>query len=51
MSPDRDTFSYILPELYNENGEIIDASRHPEDKVKFKLDKEVFKFDMMKTKK
>ena len=51
MSPDRETFSYILPELYNENGEIIDASRHPEDKVKFKLDKEVFKFDMMKTKK
>ena len=49
ISPDRETFSFILGEIYDEDGNVLDASRHPENRVKFKLDKEVKRFDMLRS--
>ena len=49
ISPDRETFSFILDEIYDQDGNILDASRHPENRVKFKLNKEVKKFDMLRS--
>ena len=48
ISPDRDTISFVLGDIYDEEGNIIDASRHPENIVKFKLDKAVKKDDMLR---
>lgn len=48
ISPDRDTISFVLGDIYDEEGHIIDASRHPENIVKFKLDKVVKKDDMLR---
>ncbi len=49
ISPDRETFSFILGEIYDEDGNVLDASRHPKNRVKFKLDKEVKRFDMLRS--
>ena len=49
ISPDRETISFALGDIYDASGNVIDASRHPENIVKFKLDKEVKKFDMLRT--
>ena len=49
ISPDRETFNFIIEEIYDEDGNVLDASRHPENKVKFKVDKEVKKFDMLRS--
>ena len=51
ISPDRDTFKIIVPEMFDMDGNKIDVSNHPEDKIKFKLDKKVCKFDMMRVSK
>ena len=48
ISPNRDTISFVIPSIYDEEGNMLDASRHPEKIIKFKLDKEVSKFDMMR---
>ena len=48
ISPKNDKIKFIIPELYDSDNNIIDASRHPENIVKFKLDKKVEKFDMLR---
>ncbi len=48
ISPDRETIEFTMGDIYDIDGNIIDASRHPENKVKFKLDKEVKKYDMLR---
>ena len=48
ISPDRETISLVLDEIYNDEGHKIDASRHPEEKVKFKLNGVVKKYDMLR---
>lgn len=50
ISPDRETISFILGDIYDEDGNLLDASRHPENKIKFKLNKEVKKFNMLRMK-
>ena len=50
ISPDRETISFTLGDIYDEDGNVIEASRHPEKKIKFKLDKEVKKNDMLRIK-
>ena len=50
ISPNKDIISFIMPDIYDMDGNIIDASNHPEEKIKFKLDKEVSKYDMMRIK-
>ena len=48
ISPDRETIDFVMGEIYDEEGNIIDASRHPENKVRFKLKYDVKKYDMLR---
>ncbi len=48
ISPDRETISFTLDEIYDEDGNKIDASRHPEKIIKFKLNQAVKKDDMLR---
>ena len=50
ISPDRDTFSYIIPDIYDIDGNKLDCARHPEQIIKFKIDKELCEYDMMRIK-
>ena len=50
ISPDRDTFEYIIPEIYDIDGNLLDCARHPEQIIKFKLPVSVFEYDMMRIK-
>ena len=48
ISPDNDTITFTMGDIYDEDNNKIDVSRHPEERVKFKLDKEVKKYDMLR---
>lgn len=50
ISPDRETFSYLIPEIYDMDGNSLDCARHPEQVIRFKLDIEVREYDMMRIK-
>ena len=50
ISPDRETFSIVVPEIYDIDGNKLECARHPEEIIRFKLDKEVFEYDMMRIK-
>ena len=49
ISPDRDTFSYVIPDIYDIDGNKLECARHPEQVIKFKIDHEVMENDMMRT--
>ncbi len=48
ISPDREVFSYTIPEIYDISGNLLDCARHPEQVVKFKLPYLVKEYDMMR---
>ena len=48
VSPNRDSILFTMPSLYDSDNNILDASRHPENIVKFRLDKKVEKYDMLR---
>lgn len=50
FGPNIETFSFIMPDIYNENNDKINIGRHPEEILKFKLDTKVYKGDMIRTK-
>ena len=50
FGPNIETFSFTMPEIYNEEGNVVEAARHPEEILKFKLDKKVYKNDMIRVK-
>ena len=51
FGPNIKTFSFTIPEtIYNEEGEIVEVANHPKEIIKFKLDKEVYKDDIMRVK-
>ena len=50
ISPDRDTFSFVIPNIYDIDGNELDCARHPEEIIRFKMDKEVCEYDMMRIK-
>ncbi len=50
FGPNIETFSFTMPEIYNEEGNVVEAARHPEEILKFKLDKKVYKNDMLRVK-
>ena len=50
FGPNTKTFSFKIPIMYNSDGESIDTARHPEEVIKFKLDKKVCKDDIMRVK-
>ena len=50
FGPNIETFSFIMPDIYNENNDKINIGRHPEEILKFKLDTKVYKGDMIRLK-
>lgn len=50
ISPNRDTFTYTIPDIYDIDGNLLECARHPEQIIRFKLDKEVCEYDMMRIK-
>ena len=50
FGPNIETFSFVMPDIYNEENELVEAARHPEEILKFKLDKKVYKNDMIRVK-
>ena len=50
FGPNIETFSFIMPDIYNENNDKINIGRHPEEILKFKLDTKVYKGDMIRIK-
>ena len=50
FGPNIKTFEFTIPEIYDEEGNILEVANHPEQIVKFKLDKEVYKDDIMRVK-
>ena len=51
ISPDRETVKFTMGDIYDEDGNTLDASRHPENVVRFKLDRLVKKDDMLRVSK
>lgn len=51
FGPNIERFTYTINEIIDEDGNTIDIVRHPKQIVKFKVDKELAKFDFMKVKK
>lgn len=50
ISPNRETFSFIVPKIYDKDMNELECARHPEEIIKFKLDCIVDKYDMMRIK-
>lgn len=50
FGPNIETFSFVMPEIYNEDGEKVNVARHPEEVLKFKLDRKVYQNDMIRVK-
>ncbi|MEE3343201.1 MAG: U32 family peptidase [Bacilli bacterium] len=50
FGPSIKAFSFKIPDIYNDKGEKIEVANHPEEIIKFKLDKEVYRNDIMRVK-
>ena len=50
FGPNIKSFSFIMPDIYNDDGDKVNIARHPEEILKFKLDKKVYKGDMIRIK-
>ena len=50
FGPNIETFSFKVPEIYDEENNMLEVARHPKQIIKFKLDKEVYKDDIMRIK-
>ena len=50
FGPNIETFTFTMPVIYNEDGEKVNIARHPEEILKFKLDKKVYKNDIIRVK-
>lgn len=50
FGPNIETFSFIVPDIYDEEGNQLEVARHPKQIIKFKLAKEVYPDDIMRIK-
>ena len=50
FGPNIETFSLTMPDIYDEEGNKVNIARHPEEILKFKLDKKVYKNDIIRVK-
>ena len=50
FGPNIETFSFTMPDIYDEEGNKVNIARHPEEILKFKLDKKVYKNDIIRVK-
>ena len=50
FGPSIKTFEFSVPTLYDQEGNVLEVARHPRQIIKFKLDKKVYKDDIMRIK-
>ncbi len=50
FGPNIDTFNYVLKEIYDEDNNRISVARHPRMIVKIRIEKPLYKYDMMRIK-
>ena len=50
FGPSIETFDFEIPNIYDIDNNKLDVARHPEEIIKFKLDKKVYKDDIMRVK-
>lgn len=50
FGPNINTFTFTIPDIYDEEGNLLEVARHPKQIIKFKLDKNVYKDDIMRIK-
>lgn len=50
FGPNIKTFSFTMPDIYDEEGNKVNVGRHPEETLKFKLDKKVYPNDIIRIK-
>ena len=50
ISPDRETFSLVVPEIFDIDGNSLECARHPEQVIKFKVERKVYEYDMLRIK-
>lgn len=50
FGPNIETFSFKIPNIYDNYGNLLEAANHPEQIIKFKLDKQVYPNDIMRIK-
>ena len=50
FGPGIETFEFVVPDIYDEEGNKLEVARHPRQLIKFKLDKKVYKDNIMRIK-
>ena len=50
FGPNIETFSFKIPNIYDKEGNQLEVARHPEEIIKFQLDKPVYENDIMRIK-
>ena len=50
FGPNIDTFTFTMPDIYDEDNNKVNIGRHPEEILRFKLDKKVYKNDIIRVK-
>lgn len=50
FGPNIETFTFTIPDIYDEDGNSLEVARHPQQIIKFKLNKPVYKDDIMRVK-
>ena len=50
FGPNIQTMSFLIPDIYDEEGNLLDVARHPKQIIKFKLDCPVYPNDIMRVK-
>ena len=48
FGPNIKPFTFTIPDIYDEEGNILEVANHPEQIIKFKLDKKVYPNDIMR---
>lgn len=48
FGPEIENFNYVIEKIWDEDGNELDAARHPLQIVKFKMDKPVYPYNMMR---
>lgn len=50
FGPNIETFSFVVPEIYDEEGNLLEVARHPREIIQFKLEIKVYPNDIMRVK-
>lgn len=50
FGPNIKTFDFVIPDIYDENNNLLELANHPTQIIKFKLENQVFKDDIMRIK-